>query len=337
MFFNTNTKVYATLAQVSSEQELSSLLSSSVFEISGISGISAQTDSQPYTYQDRANGIGDSVNRGIDTSPGNNLTHSVSLTTYICLTDQLVNNKVLWNALLTGTGVPEFAVKPTYIDQKSDRSQLLPITLLIVNGTRSTVFSGAICSGFSLSAGMTSLLSVNWTFIAFNRFETTLLESVNSALFYNLQQVAVQRDLNLDYVVDKFMLVTVGGYQIPATSFELSINNNVSVVTTNLLGQFNRQAHYKLGARSIVGSISAYVRNGVISDLANQINESYKTNQLTTKLLSVTFKAGTKQANLTLGNAFISPNTDAYNKVYTRTWQYTVNNHDSDLFKLETI
>jgi len=57
--------------------------------------------------------------------------------------------------------------------------------------------------------------------------------------------------------------VTAGdAYTIPLTGGSITINNNITYITPNLLGTINQPITYYTGARSISGDLTAYLRTG---------------------------------------------------------------------------
>jgi len=338
MFFNKDTKIFATLQAVEAEADLALLDSSNLIELSAVTGISVDSVNQSRMFLDGSNVIDLSdVNRGVHVEPGDSLSYTINIQTLMCTTNTVTNNSILWESLLTTIEPGVSAIKAEYFDAQHNGQQLQDFTLIIVNNNIAEVYTKCMVNTLSMGANMASLLSLSWNIVVLDKVPTTIVSMVGNALYISGVNTPYVVQSDVEYVVDRFMLLSIGALAVPAVSLNISITNNVTLIDSNVLDTFDNDSSYSLGTLQITGSISTYSRLGGIKALADTIHQAYLAGTVPELFFSLIINSSSRQLKLSLGNIFIEPSSTSRDNVLTNTWNFTVNNYYSNTFRLEVV
>lgn len=116
--------------------------------------------------------------------------------------------------------------------------------------------------------------------ITWNGFGTSVKEITNATALSQIGTIAAA-NTTADFITNKLSTVTfqsnIGGggssYSVPITGGNITINNNLEYLTPEILGTVNSPIGYFTGARSISGSLNAYLRTGNSGDTGDLLSD----------------------------------------------------------------
>ena len=186
--------------------------------------------------------------------------------------------RFLWNALAgkydvyDTTGTPAWAETSTSASLNFSQSQahtLAPFALIFkVDNTFYKVNNCAVNQA-EIQFGLDQIAMVNWS-----GFGTTVAEVTDTAGLAELALIA-PADTSANFITNKLTTVTLnsnisgdgstGGsksYSLPITGGSLTITNNLTYLTPEILGIVNSSIGYFTGTRGMQGNLTAYLRTG---------------------------------------------------------------------------
>lgn len=102
-----------------------------------------------------------------------------------------------------------------------------------------------------------------------------------------------------DYIVQKYSILTITSneavpvvYTVPITGGSLTINNNITYLTPEVIGVVNKPIGSFTGSRSISGNLTCYLRSGGTNPSSDLMNALLTNSSSTTNSYTLSFQAG---------------------------------------------
>lgn len=187
---------------------------------------------------------------------------------------------VLWNALLgtgaIGSGGAAWSAAGgvgTVVATNSQAHQLQAFGLIIVIDGTTFIIDNCALDQASLDFGLDAIAMVAWTGkgTAIRQLSTVTL--TGSVFSVGLTGTAKAKDTTADYIANKLSTIEITSnidgtagtvYSLALTGGNLTIANNITYLTPANLGIVNKPITYFTGTRAITGSVTAYLRTGVL-------------------------------------------------------------------------
>jgi hypothetical protein len=155
----------------------------------------------------------------------------------------------------------------------SNKNQLQKMGLIVSVDNAIYAIDNAVLTGATIDFGLDGIATVNWTgqgsalrYLSSATMSGTPAVFAGSGMPTGTAATAVSGTplTNKLSTVELEGQIQGGGtsYTLALTGGSLSINNNVSFITPARLGTVNQPSNYFTGARSISGTINAYLRTG---------------------------------------------------------------------------
>lgn len=197
-------------------------------------------------------------------------------------TDEIqAEESVLWNAL-SGTGSiggvgAGWTTGPTssvVSFTNSNAHQLQKFGLIFVIDGVTYIIDNCALDSATIDFGLDAIAQISWAGkgTAIRQIEgVTLSNDANPTFGNGLTGTAKGKNVNAKYIANKLSTLTltagIGGtgtnYTIAITGGSITFSNNLTYLTPANLGVVNQPITYFTGARSISGSVTAYLRTGV--------------------------------------------------------------------------
>jgi hypothetical protein len=205
-----------------------------------------------------------------------------------------------WNQLPTNTAVTASAAHLT--TGMSNRNQLQPFGLMFLVDSTWYIIDNAAMDQAQIDFGLDAIAMIAWTGKATQLNSPTTQSAVSTAanpVFSGyMTGTATGKTVSANYITNKLSTLTLqsnlGGiagtaYTVVLTGGSITIANNINYVTPNNIGTVNIPIGYYTGARSISGTLNAYLRTGTgqAADLLQSMLSSIGTSAETKYRLQV--------------------------------------------------
>jgi hypothetical protein len=157
----------------------------------------------------------------------------------------------------------------------------------------------------TIDFGLDGIATVQWTgqATALRQFATSVTAGAGTFSGGSTADVGSsggfqQKDTNANFITNKLSTCklktatalsgsfAVTGYYLALTGGSITINNNISYITPAILGTVNQAVTYYTGARSISGTLNAYLNTGAISNSLDGVSYTKGTGELLKDMLA---------------------------------------------------
>lgn len=152
-----------------------------------------------------------------------------------------------------------------YVDFfNSNAHQLAPLYLIFKIDTSWYRIAGAVVNQATINFAIDGIAMIDWQGMG------TELLNLGTTGQTQILASAVAPVVTAPFITNKLSTVTlqagIGGigttYNVPITGGSITINNNVTFLTPDILGTVNKAVGYFTGTRAISGNLTAYLRTG---------------------------------------------------------------------------
>lgn len=343
MLFNRQTKIFATFESVSNEADLALLNAGNTFPITDVSMFQEQATPALFSFVDSANGLGEVVNRGVDTRAGLGMQYTITLNTYLGLVaSKIISNQILFEAMLTGKQADSLASSTGVLVNNSNFSQLKELAIIVVVGNLVQVYTHCIVNSLTLDLNITSLAGCSWSLLAGRHFTTGLLSLDGSGrLVYDSTIVSAEAE-KAELISGKLAITEVvedaqPTVELASTGTTIQFTHNATIIVDNAIGRSNRFLGYKLGAFAISGAVQVYIRDG-IRPFLDRLSTEYNSGGVPrNKDISFTIFSQTRRLKISIGKCYFPPTAPVRGPILTAPINYTANNHKNNSLTIEKL